>query len=148
MRDKILTRWHRMLNLRRYPPSFHRERLAEELAEVAKATGLINRLSETSDVLFTISRARFEGHPVGALPPLAAQTAPAYAYMLAKFTSRWAFYLTAAYIADRGRCGAVREVVNPWKDEKLAAVAKRHGLEPVGFSRVAMALRRVWPLLP
>ena len=148
MQDKFLTRWHKMLNLQRYPLPFHRARLAEELAEVDAATGVINRLSETSDVLFTISRSSFEGHPVAAVPPLTARNAPAYTYMLVKFTSRWGFYLAAAYLADRQRYSAVREVVNPRKDEKLVAVAERHGLEPVGFSRVAVGLRRVWPLLP
>lgn len=145
IRDMVLTKWHGILNLRRYPPSFHRARLAEELLEQREATTYISRLSETSDVLFTTSRARHQGSPVGRLPPLAAPHAAAYAYMLAKFTSRWAFYRAAGRL-----CGDddVREVINPLKDEKLVAVAMRHGLDPVRFRKVAGLLRRVWPLLP
>ena len=148
IRDKLLTRWHKMLNLRRYPSDFHHRRLTEELAEQHAATGPINKLSETSDVLFTISRARHEGHPVGVLPPLCPSHAPAYAYMLAKFTSRWGFYRTAAYLSGPRRRNAVREVVNPFKDEKLFDVALRHELDSRRFALVAVRLRRVWPLLP
>ena len=75
-------------------------------------------------------------------------TGPAYAYMLAKYTSRWAFYRTAALLCGAPDAGAVREVVNPGKDSKLDDVAVRHGIDPIAFRRVGWWLRWVWPRLP
>lgn len=67
----LLERWHKTLGLpRNMPLSFHQERLAEELQEVLEAKTVIERLSETSDVLFTISRARYCGFPIREQPPL------------------------------------------------------------------------------
>lgn len=68
--------------------------------------------------------------------------------MLAKFTSRWKFYQTAAYLCNAPRYDLVREVVNPRKDGKLEEVASRHQIDPVRFRRIGRRLRRVWPLFP
>lgn len=148
-RDAVLARWHRMLALAPHERTWYRDRLREELQEQRRAVRCIHRLSETSDVLFSISRARHDGFPICSLPPLAAsQHSLVYAYMLAKYTSRWGFYRTAAFLCDASHYRSVREVVNPNKDEKLVAVACRHGMDPTRFTRVGRVLRRVWPLLP
>lgn len=147
--EALLFRWHRLLGLaRQSPPSWYRDRLREELCERRAATTLCGRLSETSDVLFSISRARYDGHPICRLPPLVvAHNGAAYLYMVAKYTSRWAFYRTAARLCGSPRSHLVREVVNPAKDDKLDEVASRHNL-PNNFRQVAGRLRNVWPLLP
>ena len=148
--DTILNRWHRLLGLaRQSPTTWYRDRLREELRERHAATTLCTRLSETSDVFFSISRARYDGHPICSLPPfVATRHGAVYAYMVAKYTSRWTFYRTAAWLCGSPRYHLVREVVNPAKNHKIDEVASRYGLEPSKFRRVAGKLRRIWPLLP
>ena len=145
----ILRRWHRLLGLSRKPTqSWHQERLLDELRELREAKTPVERISETSDVFFTISRAAYDGCPIRELPSLTIHHAPVYAYMLGKFTSRWAFYRVAAYFCGSLHYHTVREVVNPSKDSKLDEVATRHNIDPVKFKRIACRLRRFWPLLP
>lgn len=148
--DALLKRWHAMLGLtRQSPPSWYRDRLREELREHRLAETRWQKLSEASDVFFSSSRARYDGFPIRKLPPLVtSRHVLVYAYMLAKFTSRWTFYRTAAFMCDAPHYHSVREVVNPSKDQKLEEVASRHRIDPVTFKRVGRQLRRVWPLLP
>lgn len=147
---RLLRRWHEMLGLsRQSPPSWYRDRIREELWERRNATTRWRKLSETSDVLFSISRAHHDGFPVRKLPPFSASRhGLVYAYMLAKFTLRWKFYRVAALLCKSPRHELVREVVNPSKDYKLEEVAARHKIDPAVFKRVGGRLRRFWPLLP
>jgi hypothetical protein len=139
-----------MLGLsRQSPPSWYRDRLREELRERRMAETPWQKLSETSDVFFSISRARYDGFPIRKLPPfVASRHVLLYAYMLAKYTLRWKFYRTAAILCNIHHYDLVREVVNPSKDHKLDEVASRYQIDPVEFKRVGRQLRRVWPLLP
>ena len=148
--DVYLRRWHRMLGLsQQFPRSWHRERLREELRERRVATTPLQKLSESSDVFFSISRARYDGFPIQQLPHfIASRHLLVYAYMVAKYTSRWKFYRTVATLCNAPLCGRVREVVNPRKDFKLEEVARRHQMDPAKFKRVSCQLRRIWPLLP
>jgi hypothetical protein len=134
--DALLRRWYRA-------------RLREELHELRNAKTPLLKLSETSDVVFSIVRAQYDGFPIRKLPFV---TSPPhvilYAYMVAKFTSRWTFYRTLAMLCRAPRYDLVREVVNPIKDHKLDEVASRHQIDPAEFKRVGRRLRRVWPLLP
>lgn len=147
--EALLRRWHGMLGLsRQSPPSWYRSRLWEELRERRAANTPWQKLSETSDVFFSISRAQHDGFPVRKLPSfVASRHILVYAYMLAKYTSRWYFYRTAAILCNASRYDLVREVINPSKDHKIIEVASRHQIDPVEFERVARRLRRVWPLL-
>ena len=107
------------------------------------------KLSEASDVFFSISRAQYDGFPVRKLPPfVASRHITVYAYMLAKYTSRWKFYRIAAAKCNASNYDSVREVVNPSKDRKLEEVASRHQIDPAEFKRIGCRLRQVWPLLP
>ncbi|KAI9887288.1 MAG: hypothetical protein M1823_000882 [Watsoniomyces obsoletus] len=146
----LLKRWHQMLGLsRQSPPSWYRDRLREELRERRTATSFWQKLSETSDVFFSISRARHDGFPIRTLPPLMTPGhVLGYAYMLVKYTSRWQFYRTAAFLCNSPSYRSVREVVNPNKDHKLDEVASRHQIDPIRFRHVGRQLRRIWPLLP
>ncbi|CAG8950370.1 hypothetical protein HYFRA_00006863 [Hymenoscyphus fraxineus] len=145
---KPLRRWHAMLNLPRYNSSWYRDRLAEERRELRKARTLVEKISEESDVFFTIIRAEYDGFPIEKLPPFAYRQLSVYAYMLGKYTSRWTFYRTTAYLCNAPRYHLVREVVNPSKDHKLREVATRHQIDAAKFLRVGRRLRRFWPLLP
>ncbi|KAI0390133.1 uracil phosphoribosyltransferase-domain-containing protein [Xylariaceae sp. FL0594] len=133
----MLHAWHKILGLQRVTAlQWHKDRLRDETAEYEEAIGLMDRLSEKSDIFFAISRAQYDGHYVGPLPPFTMGHVPVYGYMLAKYTSRCMFYRTLAYI-----CGAdhtVREVVNPTKDSKLEEIAARHRIDRDKFKRQAM----------
>ncbi|KAI1499721.1 hypothetical protein F5X99DRAFT_430348 [Biscogniauxia marginata] len=147
--DTLIGLWHGMLGLQRQPAQWYRERLREELREQRQATTSLQRLSETADVYYSISRARHDGHPVRRLPRFrASHHALPYLYMVGKFTSRWAFYRAAARLSGAADPAGVREVVNPARDLKLREVALRHGIDPSRFHRVCRRLLRVWPLLP
>ena len=133
--DALLKPWHAMLDLpQQTPPSWYRDRLREELRERRIAKIPWQKLSEASDVFFSSSRAQYDGFPVRKLPPfVTSRHVLVYAYIMAKFTSRWKFYRTAAIICNVPRYDLVREVVNPSKDQKLEEVASRHQIDPVEF---------------
>lgn len=148
--DTMLLRWYRMLHLpRQSPPSWYRDRLREELQERRTAETPLRKLSETSDVLFSSIRAQYDGFPLRRLQSLSScRYILVYGYMLAKFTSRWKFYRTAAILCKVPHFAQVCEVVNPSKDHKLKEVALRHQIDPTQFQKVGRQLRRMWPLLP
>lgn len=147
-RCAFLTLWHRALGLQRQVPrSWHSDRLREEEQELREARTYLEKISEASDVLFSISRARHEGFDIRSLPSFFDRKYTlAYLYLVGKFSSRCLFYMTASLLCRAPH--VVREVVNPTKDEKLLIVATRHGLDPVQFTRVCQKLLRIWPLLP
>ncbi len=141
-------RWHTVFGLpRKTLRPWHRARIREEFQERSEARSCLLRLSETADVVFSISRARHDGFPIA---PLSAfrSNALVYAYVVAKFSLRWGFYRVAASLCGRVWRGPVREVINPARDSKLADVAARQGVDVERFVRVARRLRWVWPLLP
>ena len=145
----ILQKWYHMLNLpRQSQRSWHLERYREELAELDGARTRLEKLSESSDVFFAISRAQHDGFPITDLPSFHTRHIAIYAYMLAKYTSRWAFYQVLAFLCKAPSRSTVREVVNPSKDEKLEAVALRHNIDPTKFISTGHRLRRVWLLPP
>lgn len=146
----LLGWWHNTLKLPRQPSaSWHRDRIREELRERRLSTTPLQRLSETSDILFSSSRAQYDGYHGRIIPrSFRCYFLVAYLYMLAKYTSRWAFYRAAASLCKAPCRPLIREVVNPQKDAKLAEVASRHNIDPTAFQNVARQLRRVWPLLP
>ncbi|KAF2011554.1 hypothetical protein BU24DRAFT_486265 [Aaosphaeria arxii CBS 175.79] len=130
-------------------PQWHRDRLREELEEVRTAPTPILRLSETSDVFFSIRRACYDGHPTQELPPCSSFTnIGVYAYMIGKFTLRWGFYRMASCLCRAPNWRSVGEVVNPGKDAKIRGVAARHNLDQDKFLRVARRLRRMTSSLP
>ncbi|KAI1427762.1 hypothetical protein F5Y12DRAFT_734970 [Xylaria sp. FL1777] len=145
----ILRRWHKLLNLPRQSPlSWHRDRYREELSELHDAKTRLEKLSEASDVFFALSRAKYDGFPIADLPSFRTHHIAIYGYMLAKYTSRWAFYRVLAFLCKSPSHSMVREVVNPSKDSKLEVVARRHNIDPAKFTSIGRQLRRVWPLPP
>jgi len=147
--NALLRQWHRKLALPRQPTaSWHRARLREELWERRTAENSLRKLSETSDVLFSISRAQHDGFPIRVRPKFASRYVLIYVYMITKYTLRWKFYQLTARLCDVPNYCEVREVVNPGKNHKLDEVAIRHNINAKEFKRVSHQLRRVWPLLP
>ncbi|PMB68975.1 hypothetical protein BM221_005561 [Beauveria bassiana] len=135
----ILMRWHSFLGLARQRPSWYRDRLREELQERREAVTLLQKLSETADVFYILSRATHDGYPLQqSVPPFRPMRHMLiYAYMILKYTSRWLFYRVAAATACRSASASseVREVINPAKNKKIGEVAARHGLDTVEFER-------------
>ncbi|KAJ8132201.1 hypothetical protein O1611_g1426 [Lasiodiplodia mahajangana] len=145
----VLVQWHRVLGLpRQSPRSWHQDRFNEELEELNEANDWLEKVSEASDVLFAISRAKYDGFPIADVPSLRPSNVIIYGYMLAKYTSRWAFYRTLAFLSGAPATSTVREVVNPTKDHKLENVARRHHIDPERFKSTGRRLRRIWPLFP
>ncbi|KAI0454117.1 hypothetical protein F5B21DRAFT_256981 [Xylaria acuta] len=142
--ESMLRQWHKLLSLQRQSPSsWHHDQFREELEEFDDAQNWLERVSEASDVFFAISRARYDGFPIADLPSLEPYHIPIYGYMLAKYTSRWAFYRALAFLCGAPSHSTVREVVNPTKDEKLETVARRHQIDPEKFKSTGHRLRRV-----
>ncbi|KAL4939265.1 hypothetical protein BDV06DRAFT_231136 [Aspergillus oleicola] len=179
MSTPLLHNWLKALSLPRISNrTWHLSRLSEELAERAAAETPLARLSETADILFTLSRAKHDGAPIqlrfytcfysnhhlqsqskprsqvlgiglrGGLPWSKPYNILAKCYMLGKFTSRWSFYRVAALCAGKREWRGVREVVNPRKQSKVAEVAGRHGIEKGKFGTVCGQLLWVFPVLP
>ncbi|KAI8944002.1 hypothetical protein F4801DRAFT_585895 [Xylaria longipes] len=145
----MLRQWHKLLSLpRQAPASWHEDRFREEIEEFDDAKNWLERLSEASDVFFVISRAKYDGFSIADLPSLQPCHIPIYGYMLAKYTSRWAFYWALAFLCRAPSQSTIREVVNPTKDEKLETVARRHQIDPEKFKSTGRRLRRFWPLFP
>ncbi|KAF2030453.1 hypothetical protein EK21DRAFT_65488 [Setomelanomma holmii] len=145
----VLRSWLTGLRLAQQSPSWYRNRLREELQERRIAVTSLHRLSESSDILFSILRAQHDGHPVGTPPPFRLwRNSLVYGYMVTKYTSRWSFYRMAARLSRNADHRTIYEVVNPAKDEKLEEVALRHNIDPLKFRRTCCRLRRIWPLLP
>lgn len=88
--EKLVERWYKALALvPQTSPSWYRHRFREELVERRKAKGCWHQLGETSDVLFSIIRARYDGFPVRNLPfPYSARWVTISAYMIMKFSIR------------------------------------------------------------
>jgi hypothetical protein len=144
----FLSWWHGVLDLKHQTPrTWHHDRLREERQELQEATTFLQKISESSDVIFSISRARHDGYDIHPLPRFFDRDYTlAYMYMIGKFSSRWMFFRTAAFLSRAPH--PVREVVNPTKDDKLRVVAVRHQIDPIRFKRICRRLLRIWPLFP
>lgn len=147
--DPNLRRLHRVLGLAQHPKQWYRDRLQEELLERRTARTWAQKLSETADVFYILSRARYDGHPLRKPPPFTffRHFVP-YLYIYSKYTMRWGFYRVAAIMSRAPNPRSVREVVNPSKDHNLVQVAQRHGIDPIVFRNKCRMLRSVWPLFP
>ncbi|KAH8738303.1 hypothetical protein BGZ61DRAFT_502206 [Ilyonectria robusta] len=128
--QRALLRWHGFLRLPRHPQSWYKDRLREEICERRLATTPFQKLNETADVFYIISRVQYDSHALRRLPDFILPHLVVYAYLLSKYTSRWQFYRVAASY------------------HKVREVACRHGIDPTSFIRVCRRLRMVWPLLP
>lgn len=145
----LLGRWHRVLGLQRHPKTWYRDRLREELSELRAAESPIAKLSESSDVFYTLSRSRHSGYPTRSLPSFSVpRHALVYAYLVGKYTSRWTFYRVAARLSASSEWRSVRECVNSARDSKTVEVAARNDIDPTRFRLVCQRLRRWWPLFP
>lgn len=136
--------WHNFLDMPRKDEEWHRNDIADELAEYEEAEGFIDRWSELSDVVYAVTRARWDGFE-SSFPLSLMQVLSGIAYMFPKYTSRWLFYYVAGRKAGAGR--KVTEVRNPVKVHKLHHIAKKYDIEPELFAGICERQLKYWPLL-
>lgn len=141
----IVQKWHNWVNQPKKDVAWHQADIADELAELHEATGFIHTWSELSDVVYTVSRARWSGHTF-AYPISRIQVFAGYLYMYPKYTSRALFFRQAGRTA--GSKVTVQSVRNPKKVHKLNAIAAQYTIDETLFRNTCERQLRYWPLLP
>lgn len=137
----ILYRWHSWLNMSKKDLDWHKQDVADELAELQEAVGLVNRWSEKSDVVYTVTRARWTGHDI-TYPLAKRHIAQGFIYMYPKYTLRFLFFRRAGKKIDPN--SNIRQVRNPKKAHKLRHIAEKHGLPPDEFVQICQNQYRYW----
>ncbi|MBP9836630.1 MAG: hypothetical protein KBC78_02230 [Candidatus Pacebacteria bacterium] len=137
----LLNRWHNMLNMPKYDENWHRQDLADELAEYSEAKGFVDIWSELSDVAYTYTRANWSGHKNITFPLSRAKLYIGILYMLPKYTLRWRFFRKLGHYFDINL--HISEVRNPRKVAKLKVIAEKYNLDPEQFQiKAEQELRR------
>lgn len=133
-----LHHWHTMLNMTKFDETWHKEDMADELAEYHEARGFLDTWSELSDVVYTYTRAKWSGHTSIHFPLSTLQFLLGVVYMLPKYTLRWLFFRKLGHQFDRDL--DLNVVRNPHKTAKLHLIAENHGLDPITFEAKAKEL--------
>lgn len=141
----IVHRWHTWVNQPKEDIDWHKTDIADELKELQEATSVVNRWSELSDVVYTVTRGRWSGHDLE-FPINRRQQMIGYAYMFPKYSSRALFFRRAGKKA--GASQRLESVRNPKKVAKLENIARQNGINPESFIKICQKQRKYWPLLP
>src|SRR3546814_8180447 len=112
----ILYRWHEWVGQPKEDEAWHREDIADELQEYAEAKTLIEKWSELSDVVYTVTRARWCGHSLE-YPINKRKQIVGLVYMYPKYTSRVLFLKSAG--KKEKEIDVERSDSNPRKVTKL-----------------------------
>jgi len=137
--------WHGLLGMKKYDSAWHEADIEEELMEYQKAEGFWEKWSESSDIVYTYTRAKWSGHANLLFPLTRRQFLSGSIYMFPKYTLRWLFFVAAGKLA--GSRGIIREVRNPQKLTKLDEIAKKNSLDKEKFRLACQKLLRYWILL-
>lgn len=136
--------WHNLLDMERKDEEWHLQDVQDELAELKEASGFIDRWSEYSDVVYTVTRGRWGGFntpsPLGKW-----QFMYGSIYMFPKYSMRWLFFNRAGVKADSKR--KMTEVRNPQKLHKLEHIANKYNVDSKHFTDICRRQLRYWPLL-
>lgn len=141
----MINLWHSLLRMVKYGKAWHKQDLADELAEYNEETNLFMKWSELSDVVYTCTRARWSGHNIK-FPLSKVKFWVGVLYMIPKYTGRWLFFNRAGR-----KCGTkkpIHEVRNPKKVHKLHIIAERYKIDKKQFQKTCEKQLRYWPLLP
>lgn len=136
--------WHDFLDMPRKDDAWHRQDISDEFAELDEAEGLIDRWSELSDVVYAVTRSRWDGCLMD-FPLTNRQVFIGALYMFPKYTGRWLFFYTAGRRSGANR--KVTEVRNPTKTHKLHHIARKYDLNPELFAQRCEQQMKYWPLL-
>lgn len=134
----LINKWHDMLNMPKYDEEWHKQDMADELAEYEEAHGFIDTWSELSDVVYTYTRAKWSGHNTIDFPLSKTLLPIGILYMIPKYTLRWKFFRDLGHQFDRSL--NISEVRNPKKIEKLKVIAEKYNLNPEQFTKKALIL--------
>jgi len=135
---KILNTWHDKLGMPKYDEEWHRQDMADELAEYEEASGFIDTWSELSDVAYTYTRAKWSGHKTIPFPLARIKLYVGIVYMIPKYTLRWRFFRKLGHQFDSSL--NISEVRNPKKVKKLKTIAEKYNLDPEEFTSKATIL--------
>ncbi len=141
----IINLWHSFLNMPKKDIEWHKNDVADEIQELAKATGFIHNWSEISDVVYTYTRAKWSGHKIER-PINIFMFSVGLIYMFPKYTLRWLFYYSVGKKFNKNL--KITEVRNPKKIEKLHEIAERYNLDPNRFQNECTKLAKFWIFLP
>ena len=139
------TWWHDILGMPKYDRQWHVQDIKEEYEELLVARGWIEHWSEYSDVVYTLTRARWSGYVDVQSPINCLQFVYGSVYMFPKITLRFWYYQRAAKKA--GYNGRVTEIRNPQKEHKVREIADKYGIDADAFVRVCRNQLKYWPLL-
>lgn len=136
----LIHRWHTVLDMPKYDEAWHKDDLADELAEYHEANGLIDVWSELSDVAYTYTRAKWSGYHAFVFPLSWWQLCLGIIYMIPKYSLRWRFFRKLGHSLDKNI--NISEVRNPKKIAKLKVIAEKYNLDPGLFQTQAEKMLR------
>jgi len=134
----LINKWHDMLSMPKYDEEWHKQDMADELAEYEEASGFFDTWSELSDVAYTYTRANWSGHTTIDFPLSHWKLYLGIMYMTPKYSLRWRFLRKLGYQFDKNL--HISEVRNPKKIEKLKVIAEKYNLNPEEFTNRATRL--------
>ena len=142
----LINKWHDMLAMPKYDEEWHKEDMADELAEYKEASGFIDTWSELSDVAYTYTRSKWSGHNTIEFPLSKTKLVIGLLYMFPKYTLRFKFFCDLGHQFDKNL--HISEVRNPKKVEKLKVIAEKYNLDPDDFTDRATRLMHHRIFLP
>ena len=142
----LISWWHSLLDMEKHELEWHIKDVEDELSELTEAKSIVEKVSERSDVVYTVTRAWWGGHKSLRFPLSKPEFLVGLIYMFPKYTLRWLFYYYIGKSFDRKI--KITEVRNPKKIYKLKIIAKKYNLDENEFvKRVSIRLKR-WIFLP
>jgi hypothetical protein len=144
MKHVVYRKWHDVLNMPKKTKEWHEQDIADEYAELDEAVGPINRWSEYADVVYAVTRGRWDGHDIHS-PLSGGLFMYGSLYMFPKYTLRYMFFRRAGKKLQSAR--PLHEVRNPKKVHKLHYIASKYDLDPEEFAAICKRQLRYWPLL-
>lgn len=141
----LIFAWHRWMDMPLESPQWYLDKIEGEITELVDARGCWARLSERGDVLYSYSRAEFDGIAV-------LGTYHAYLhlyialYMVIKLTLRRLYYKRVGARMDPPK--DMKALRNPQKDDNLRSLAIKHGYDEIIFLNTAKKIRSRWLFLP
>ena len=141
----IINKWHSILDMPKKDFEWHKADVLEELKELNETSGLINKWSELSDVVYTYTRAHWSGHKTIEYPLNKISFPLGLLYMFPKYSLRWKFYRVLGQKIDKNI--KMTEVRNPKKKEKLKHIASKYNLDGEQFANEANKLMKRWIFL-
>jgi len=136
----LINKWHDKLNMPKYDEEWHKQDMADELAEYEEATRIIDTWSELSDVVYTYTRAKWSGHNTINFPLSKTLLSVGILYMIPKYTLRWKFFRDLGHQFDKNL--NISEVRNPKKIAKLKVIAEKYNFDQEKFTEKALILMK------